>query len=451
MAKDSAPQGNLPENGGNGNSNSGKGNGKKNIKIAILQRNIVNVLLRQGYCSKLPPCAVDFRVYEPANGKEKGELQVVEVVGSVATKVSPKHVARYLAGYLTKVKDPNYIFTAKQIEDTVKLWLQSAPLIDEPVPFLFKSDEGLCFRRADFDPDHTFSCPDWDEFFDDVRFKERAMAFLWTFFIPDSYRQQYLYIKGEGGDGKGTIIKVLGRLTNDVYCITKPPSDDNKHFGVEFERARFVVLTDLRQVGFLRSEIWLAYTGDDFMQVDPKGKNPYNARPRGKGIVLSNFYPVIGAQESEQRRILYCEKMTPQRAGRDARYEDRLYDQLPGFLGKCRQEFEKLGISPSQEIPKTPEMIDKCRTFALDSSDGGYQSFFAYYFVAYPLSANEEENRQYKVRSTEVEYLLRLKYPEKKHREGFKTWLFSVHQISAQQVWPSGDRYYFRLGRKNVQ
>jgi hypothetical protein len=410
----------------------------------------------------LPKFKRKFKQYDRKEGQEEGNWQIVEVLeGNVVKKVTFAALVKAVAEYALGIKNPDYRFTAHGYKATAELFLQATPPLPEaPASFYFKSTnpDKYCFKRAPFDP-HEKPCPDWDSMFDPMFNADGVMQTLWTFFVEGAYRQNYIYLKGEGGDGKGSIVRTLNRVTGDVYSITKPPAEDNKHAAVEFERSMIVAITDLRNMPFMRSELLLAFTGDDDMNFDHKGKQPYSAKPAGRLLVCSNRYLVIGIQDSEQRRAQYGEmpkRKTPIK--RDTKFENRLFDQFPGFIWKCKQKFEALGIDPGEEIPQSPALKERLRSFAADDPTCGYLDFLSHFFTVKDLSEKPEENVRSFVTKVELDNLLIERWDGEgkesaKRREGFRQWLRAVHGIEAKRPYCNEKRQsmpavYYRLERK---
>lgn len=428
-------------------------------KPVEFQLDIVAAMLGKG---TLPTFKRVFKQYDRKEGQEEGNWQVVEVLeGNVVKKITFAALVKAVAEYALGMKNPDYRFTAHGYKATAELFLQAAPILSEaPAAFYFKSTnpDKFCFKRAMFDP-HPMACPDWDSMFDHMFNADGIMATLWTFFLSDAYRQNYIYLKGEGGDGKGSIVRTLHKITGDVYSITKPPAEDNKHAAVEFERAMIVAITDLRNMTFMRSELLLAYTGDDYMNFDHKGKQPYSAKPAGRLFVCSNRYLVIGIQDSEQRRAQYGE-MPPRKTAikRDTKFEQRLYDQFPGFIWKCKQKFEALGIDPGEEIPQSAALKERLRSFAADDPTCGYLDFLSHFFTVIPLSGNSDENEKHFVTKVELDNLIIERWDGEgresaKRRDGFREWLRAVHGIESKRPWCAEKRrylpaVYYRLERK---
>ena len=97
------------------------------------------------------------------------------------------------------------------------------------------------------------------------------MAFHASLFIKEAFLQQYLYIHGGGGDGKGSVVRILKRvLGKAAYIKQRGPSGHDKHYGVSFVDKRMVVFADSRDPAVVRADYVMALTGDDGLEVEPK-------------------------------------------------------------------------------------------------------------------------------------------------------------------------------------
>lgn len=434
-------------------------------KAADLYGDIVDKMFGVGL-PDLAPFERKFAAYALDTGDEaEAHLQLIEIVeNNVAIKISLQAVTRAISLYCKNLRDPAYRFTPHGITAIAQMWLSLTPLIEEPESFLFLNEgkDSLCFKRIDFDPDVTNRhCPAFDPIIKNMFNRSGILAYFWTLVVRGgSYRQQIGLIKGEGGDGKGALIRFFERLTGSVYTLTKPPAEDNKHFGVDLVRSHIVAFPDIRNMKFLDSEAYLAFTGDDTMQIDPKGKAAYNRRPKGKGVMCTNSAVILSPQESSYRRLVYAEippKSAEEKVVRSPRFEDALWAERAQFVGLCKYEFERLGVSVWDELPQSEEAMAKVRSFGVDSIDGRYREFFDTYFSALPEVAGRRFNEYQFVRSSEVEYLLERQWKGHMtpHRAKFKEWLKAVHGIERKRRYnkdsgKSEDEVYYRLGRKNV-
>jgi hypothetical protein len=435
------------------------------LKSAAIQRMIALRFLNKSSFN-LPPTGSDYRVYEKKNSGERGDFQIISVdANEVATKVKLSVVARAMGQYIHSFNDEKLHVSDHEIESSARLWLKLAPFTRVPAAFHFKSKPGLCFNRLPFDP-VPGPTPQWDSMLGGTLNRDAAQAFIWSLFIRGSYDQQYLYLKGEGGDGKGCLVRFLEKIFGyEMKVIQRPPSDDNKHFGMDFEDKRVVAFSDLRNPKFLRSDVVMGITGNDTLQVDPKGGAPYNIRADCKLLFCSNKLPIIGSQHSERRRIIFAEMppIDPERKHTRG-FEDRLWEEGGAFLAKCKETYERLcpdyGI-----IPQDEDAITRINSFAEEVEGGDFQEFFEDKFVLYPYDRAIPKKEQRYVMASTMDHLIKGGWPKDVDRRGFRTWMKTVHGLTAEQRWfplnilsdsaPPADRggrnekVYYRLGLRN--
>jgi hypothetical protein len=150
--------------------------------------------------------------------------------------------------------------------------------------------------------------------------------FIGSLFIEDSYMQQYCFLRGQGGDGKGTIAGWLSKVFGSGYVSQMAPTKNDRFWSSGLVDKRIACLTDNTDHSFLTDGLWMALTGGDEIKVEFKGKQSYTYRNRCKFLVCSQARPRIHAKNAYMRRLIYCE------LGGDTRHTPEQMMAFPGLL-----------------------------------------------------------------------------------------------------------------------
>lgn len=181
----------------------------------------------------------------------------------------------------------------------------------EIAPFRWKDEPGLCHCRMPFErQDYLGEMPaTYREFMDRIRTDEERFSFiLWVgsvFDLKQSDRSQYLYIHGEGEDGKSSLIYAVGSLFGRGHL----PIDSqtlSARFGTSaLEGVRFLELADSNAASFVSTTLFKRITGERKLNVEQK-KEPLRVIPlHCMTAVTSNFPPQSQGNRADERRLVY--------------------------------------------------------------------------------------------------------------------------------------------------
>jgi len=224
------------------------------------------------------------------------------------------------------------------------IWAALTPqLVDRPVALAEKSDAGLAFKRLAFDADITSPCPPtMREFLSRCSQPDALAAFLGSLFYPDADRQQYLYLYGDGQDGKGALLRMLFSLLGDEGSVSLAPKEKNDRFyNMRLFGKRLVMFPDCDDFEAFRTPHFKSMTGGDAIYFEPKGEAGFSAIPTCKVIAASNSKPHISNQRSDLRRLIFCE-VSPFAGDLEAKYEMRLLAEAKALVGYCKGTYLKL-------------------------------------------------------------------------------------------------------------
>lgn len=252
----------------------------------------------------------------------------------------------------------------KTISSAITKWRNmSISMLDGKVkPFCFKSDPCFTFRRVPFDlNDHWVEMPTFETIFENMTNRDAFLALIGSIFYGNSYNQQYAYLCGEGGDGKGTILRVLEYvLSSKLYhAVNHIPLQINNFFTSQFIGRRVVAFTENESGTLLQSALFKALTGNDLMNMEMKHGKIYSARLNLKILIASNQLPAINSKEANKRRIICCNFESGKKQNKIFDFENKILAEIPAFISNCVIMFNELVPDIIAPIPAEYWMFDK--------------------------------------------------------------------------------------------
>lgn len=272
---------------------------------------------------------------------------VEELEGKVIRHTRDKAVIKALTQYSNNIPPElqEYKLTPGKFGEVCAHWENSTPSfpIDDVKPVLQKSTPGYCFHRLDFDMAEQ-ETPLFDDMLDHIETnKDAFLAYLGMLFDPSAPRQQYLWIHGEGGDGKGAITRFLKRLFGPSYVALQTHEKMiNQFYTSRMVGMRVGVFQDCHSPAFVQSEMFMMLSGGDPIYIEPKGIPGYTDDIQTMFIFASNDLPKITGSEAHMRRAVICTmRKRTYYNGSKSTYEDRLWGERAGILHKCWQMWLK--------------------------------------------------------------------------------------------------------------
>ena len=158
----------------------------------------------------------------------------------------------------------------------------------------------------------------WHLFLSGLSDAELFAAYVYSIFDPTSSTINYLYLYGEGNDGKSSAInaivnylnasafEVLKRVDAQTCNLTTEALKGGSHFGLEAAIGkRILYCPELNENNALSTYANLkAITGGDPVSINRKFLTQVSYRFTSKLMVASNFTPFINSDEAVIRRIL---------------------------------------------------------------------------------------------------------------------------------------------------
>ncbi len=362
-----------------------------------------------------------------------------------ATKLTIKAAAKMIGGFVRKslgTLHRRYKMTADSVEKCAEYWAMHFEALPTPRAMHFKSEPGLSWERADFDPIKG-PCPTWDGIMRGIAnpdAKEALQAYFWSVFEPKSYNQQYLWIKGPGGDGKssacGLLVKILGVNKGALEQSVAPGSNGDNFWAIQYEDKWLALFADLKTEVDMDSGELKMLTGGHTLPVRPMRAGAYNVPHHIKTIWLSQKWPVISTDRASLRRPIPIEMV---RIGDDvdAQFEEKLWAERAAIMYRCRESYQKM--CPNHEkIVVTKEMIGPLTDSASGESSGQYSDFESWYeqtFTRVPGAKGWAQT---------VDELIKRRFPERKTQAEFRSWLIDIakHKKCREGLGEVRRRYY---------
>ncbi len=272
-----------------------------------------------------------------------------KVVAYRIDNVIVESIVRYCWEELSRVPGAEISYgAAKSCKD---LWWSLTPALSEaPVALAEKSYEGYSFRKLPFDaaverndagelvwPEAP---PHFASFLSRCSNARALCAFLGSLFYPDADRQQYVYLFGEGQDGKGSLLRMLYHLLGDASQALQPKGRDDRFWNMKVYGKRLVMFTDCEDFRFFSSPEFKSLTGNDAVYFEEKGKMGFTAIPTCKFIVASNQKPNISSQKSDIRRLIYVEVKGVPDAEIVSHFDQLLLAEAEGIVRLCKTVYE---------------------------------------------------------------------------------------------------------------
>lgn len=287
-------------------------------------------------------------------------IYLEEFADQVIRYIAPQKVVDSIIEYWEQ-KTP-WIFKVQKLSVTeavakecAKYWASISGSFEELIqPVLEKDFPGYCFHRLDFNFERgevevEKVCPAFTELFSRITNGGAFMAWIGSLFDAKSSRQQYVWLYGDGRNGKSTLGRILTKLMGPAARSEHPPSDNDKFWTYGLLGKRIVIFGDCNNFGYPNKGQFKALTGEDHIRIEIKNGPSYSAALNCKFLFFSNTKPDINGGESGKRRLIYCEVgAVTVEFGKD--YEDRLWAEVPAFIGKCLQLYKEV-TKDSATIP----------------------------------------------------------------------------------------------------
>lgn len=308
--------------------------------------------------SKLPPFPRRYFVHETSPGvrlylRETDEEHVVEYVYENC-------LANEIMGWIKKdLLTPDYHgfeLEKKHAIDAARYW--NSTVIPTPkirsITWPFELD--LTFRKLPWVKSAT-QTPTFNEMFSRISNGRALKCFIGSLFSEESNMQQYIWLYGQGQNGKGSLSRFLHKVLGNAYSSQIPPLNGDKFWTSMILGKRLVVFPDCNNQSFVTSGLFKSLTGGDPVRIEQKMQMASTVIMTAKYLYLSNERPNISSEKADQRRIVYCE-MKEITCPSDPKYDEKLWAEGGAFLTECIKIYQN-DCPEHGEIPtRNQEILD---------------------------------------------------------------------------------------------
>lgn len=290
------------------------------------------------------------RVYQDAAG-----TKVFFLINS-DTNIVKKSSEEGLTDLVAQVLNESEIILSQQaIVGQIRTWAMTAPRLDKFPPSFSTSLDEITFLRINLEQllNSNIPTPTWDSFLARCGANADALkAFTWSLFEQgDMYHDQYLFLKGPGGDGKGSYIRFLCRLfennsgSDSAYAAL---STEDDRWVAQCVGKRLGTFNDINNTSIVMTTAFKNVTGRDPVTINQKYEKSYSTTLDTKFVLTTNKRISIGGDRSEQRRAIIINMQALVESVPN--YEKKLWQEAGGFLAKCKEAFEQLYDKDSKII-----------------------------------------------------------------------------------------------------
>lgn len=219
--------------------------------------------------------------------------------------------------------------------------------------------------------------PDFDGFLEAVEpsCRDSLMAAVYATFFAQCKLNQYIWLHGEGGDGKSSFLAALARYAGDNLACSLSAQDMKSDFGLENTVGkRMVIMSDVKTGLTVKSSLIHNLTGHDLISINRKNKPVISVRLNPILWIAANDAPDVNFDNrNEARRCLYIKMCEPPEHIQKKFYftddngefvrdnegrkinngydlEGSLLSEMPHILFKCKQAFERVCPAPYSVI-----------------------------------------------------------------------------------------------------
>lgn len=311
-----------------------------------------------------------FRVIVDQNGTLScAEVTSPGVLRPVEDRYIMNKMMRHLMGQAVYPDVKNNVFPLWLVLSASQTGIRSR----EIVPLVFKSDTTTpwAWQRLNFDPTEI-EIPDLlTKMLARTSPDEGRSLVLWLGSLLDYEfpRSQYLYLHGDGNDGKSTLIAMLIKLLG-TQGVAMMRSDDfsDSHSTTVLEGARLAIFADENSASFMSRGRFKALTGDDTLTVNPKGQARRNIGLHCKVMVASNYAPHLQGGRADLRRIIPV-KLSPIAASESSHAQGLAFvEQGPAIMQFCYTAFKAWQAAhPDKMIPAGDAAIAEVEADSMQS------------------------------------------------------------------------------------
>jgi len=395
-------------------------------------------------------------VYEDEKGARKPLLEndrreVAFVEAEKITSAIFQHVRQ------KALFDSRYLWNMREVESCYSMWLRRQDTLRDVKMFDWLSGEGLTFKRLafDFERKESYPHPTWDKILGNIEYgRDVFKQFIGSIFVPESYRQQYLWLQGTGGDGKGTLLKCLNNVLGNSNCVSVSENITDQFWAENLETARIAYFDDCKNTSLPSSQRLLEITGRDQLIINKKGIPKFSVKNDIKIIFTSNYMPSIQEINRDLRRCLIVafKRKDGVVADDPMAFEKAVMNEFSDFISDCVATY--LDANPNHQ----PITLDEASTELVSNigldTDANFQAIIDQFFELQAIEKSQNiagyDRLDYKVKDTRfTAYMAEVKL-SKAEISAIRRWLttrWGVMLKSTKKDKVKG-RYYIGIREK---
>lgn len=285
------------------------------------------------------------------------------------------HIAKWCAN--RAVTEKCFSLSKDDMKKVLDVWTLEAEPIEMPDIIKFQHEGGRCLRRLPFTVAHGDS-PLFDELLSRMSNRKAVMAYIWSIFERDSYDQQFLWVQGEGQDGKGTLGRWFEKiLTASNFISMNEFPKSTKYLTHLLIGKRLAFVSDNRDQNLPLKSLFISITGGDLQLAENKWITAFMTKLECKFIIMSNPDPNITREKSILRRLIFARITPPKEMTLTHRqYENGLYSESSAFLSKCRDAYQDLCPNHEQIRSEDNGQVEELAANTEAHFDGLFESRF---------------------------------------------------------------------------
>jgi len=181
--------------------------------------------------------------------------------------------------------------------------------------------------------------------------------------------QEFLYIIGKGGNGKGVLLSIFEAVIGRRNCINVQLNDfkQDSHASTVLVGAYANLISDAEKKTTLDNMMLKEVTGDDLITVNPKGSARITMKPFTKFIIASNYEPIISESADWLKRRINIIRFNRSFKGEevDVYLKQRLLEEKDGIFWWAMGGLKNLLVRGKFEKPEsvkydTTKFLDNC-------------------------------------------------------------------------------------------
>lgn len=249
-------------------------------------------------------------------------------------------------------KHKAHLYGPSQLQGFIKHWHTRLDCLEEPIALVRqKSEPGYCWHRLDFDAADV-PTPTFDMLHSKIMCNRDALlGWFGALFHPDVTLQQYVWLYGDGQNGKGSLFRFVQKLIGQAYCTLETDEKKINQFTVSgLVGKALAVDADCDHPRFVTSGFFKQLTGGDSMRIEEKNRPAYSERLFCQVAFGSNTKPKISSSNADLRRAIFVEFMPIPEDQKIDQFEEKLWEERAGILWKMLRAYDDLKMPGRAEI-----------------------------------------------------------------------------------------------------